>query len=145
MSYNRNVQQCLGKTAYYTSIPTIAQFVLNEIIRDIKWVENFHQNNCKFLKTARNIIYQEFHDLDVKFVNAYSGLFVVMNLHKYLKEQKFESEFELFQMFLDNGVYVVPGQTLYFNEPGWFRVVFAPNAELQSGLTRLKRVLKSVK
>ena len=141
ITYNKGVQQCLKKTSYFTSTPTVAQFILNEFIKDKKWLESYLISNCKRLKQSRDIICHEFHGYNIKYVSAYSGIFAVVNLKNYLKEKTFDSEYELFQTFLNNGIYIVPGQTFHFKEPGWFRIIFGSNIELREGLKRIKEVL----
>jgi bifunctional pyridoxal-dependent enzyme with beta-cystathionase and maltose regulon repressor activities len=54
-----------------------------------------------------------------------SGLFVWIDLRKYLYPQTFEEEKRLADILLENGVYINAGHVFSCGEPGWYRVVVA--------------------
>lgn len=55
---------------------------------------------------------------------------IVIYLFQVLPSSTFEGEWQLFQCFLDNGVFFHPGSFFSCPEPGWFRLVFAVSNEV---------------
>ena len=47
-----------------------------------------------------------------------------MLILQFVKPYSAEGQMTLFKRLFEKGVYIVPGSALYYDEPGWFRIVF---------------------
>jgi len=66
-----------------------------------------------------------------------------MNLAKCMKDKTLKSETELFEILMENGLYLVPGQAFENKENGWFRMIISnESAVLTTALQRLQKVVQ---
>ena len=57
-----------------------------------------------------------------------------INIFQLISTPTFSEELALAERFLNEGVYIRPGQVFYCAEPGWFRIIFATDpSQLQIG------------
>ncbi len=59
------------------------------------------------------------------FLRAEAGIFLMVDLRRWLPAPGFEGEGRLWERILEAGVNLTPGATLRCAEPGWFRLCFA--------------------
>ena len=67
---------------------------------------------------------------NIPWVPGCSGLYVWIDLRKYLNPATFEAEKLLADKLLENGVYINSGQIFVCGEPGWYRVIFASDTAM---------------
>ncbi|XP_059141896.1 1-aminocyclopropane-1-carboxylate synthase-like protein 1 [Physella acuta] len=148
MVYTRNPQVlgcCLG-TSPFTTACGITQSRVLSILKDENWLSQI------FLPTKYDRMrkrYQETVDFlrksgaEVKQTGA--TMFVWMDLIKFMKEQTFEEEHNLFLKFMEKKVFVLPGSVLYNEKPGLFRVVYTLNEKVhKEGILRVVQVLQEL-
>eukprot|EP00111_Clytia_hemisphaerica_P001465 TCONS_00004188-protein len=140
---NEELQHDLGSQGYYTSVSTVTQYILEEMITDSQWLDKLVQINHQRLQQNRNLVAKKLSQTNIPFVYPQSGLFVWMNLSKCMKDQSLQNETELFEQLMNNGLYLVPGQAFETKENGWFRMIISN--EYQTVELALKRLLKTVR
>lgn len=137
---------CSGYTRFQ-DVPTPTQVLLENLIKDKEWLDNvFLPANLQRLRNAHKVTCDALHEVGIPFLEAECGLFIWVDFREILPSSTFEGEWQLFQCFLDNGVFFHPGSFFCCPEPGWFRLVFAVSNEvLQLGLSRLQKAVKSMR
>merc|ERR1719461_953811 len=105
------------------------------MITDTQWLDKLVHINHQRLKRNRDMVVNKLAQERISFIYPKSGLFVWMNLSKCLREKSLEGEKELFEILMDNGLYLVPGQAFENKESGWFRMIISnENDTLQRAL-----------
>ncbi|KAF5916294.1 hypothetical protein HPG69_007376 [Diceros bicornis minor] len=95
------------------------------VIWGTQWIHKVYlPTNRSWLQAAHRYITNKLKALTIPFLNRGSGLYVWINLKKYLDPCTFE-EGLLHRCFLDNKLISSCGKTYLCKEPGWFRLVFA--------------------
>uniref|UniRef100_A0A8C3YUE1 1-aminocyclopropane-1-carboxylate synthase homolog (inactive) like n=1 Tax=Catagonus wagneri TaxID=51154 RepID=A0A8C3YUE1_9CETA len=142
-TYNREVASAVSAFGFLHGISGIAQYKLTQLLQDREWLDNTYLPINRFrLQAAHKYITNELKALNVPFLNRGSGLFVWINLKKYLHPCTFEEELLLHRRFLDKKLILSPGKSFMCKEPGWFRLVFADNhLLLRSAMHRFHQVL----
>lgn len=144
LTFNNEMKQALLATAYYTSVPTATQHVLTELISDYDWIKKLQKVNHKRLQNARDIAEVGLSNADIAFLVPNSGLFLVFNVQNYMIKKTFEEEMRIYEKFVDNGVFILPGKVLEFSEPGWFRMIISNESEaISTGIDRIVGSLHS--
>lgn len=83
-------------------------------------------------------------DHDIPFIESNAGIFITLDLRKYLKENSFNEEDRLFNHIAYNhNLFINAGKSFYFSEPGFFRMIFADLDEIDVILDRLYKALQS--
>eukprot|EP00112_Aurelia_sp_Birch-Aquarium-sp1_P009767 Seg212.10 transcript_id=Seg212.10/GoldUCD/mRNA.D3Y31 product="putative inactive 1-aminocyclopropane-1-carboxylate synthase-like protein 2" protein_id=Seg212.10/GoldUCD/D3Y31 len=143
---NKEVQTVLNANSYFQSVPTIAQYVLTEMISDFDWLEKVYlPTNKKRLGQAHDYVVKELRKIGVKAFESVAGLYVWIDLRKYVEPLSKEGELDLMYKFLDNGIYITPGVAFQAPEYGWFRIIFSKNEhDMKLGVTRIIEVLQKI-
>lgn len=146
ITYRQDLQKGLGQVGVYSCLPTTAQFIFIHLISDWSWFESFILINRRRLNKSLSIVVDTLKELDIPYIWPSGGLFIWIKLFKYLKSNAIESENEIFQDFMNNGVYIAPGFAFGSMEHGWFRIVISVDeSELKLGLKRFKLTLNTLK
>uniref|UniRef100_A0A8D0ZH31 AlkB homolog 3, alpha-ketoglutarate dependent dioxygenase n=1 Tax=Sus scrofa TaxID=9823 RepID=A0A8D0ZH31_PIG len=142
-TFNKAVASAVSSFGSLHSISSIAQYKLRQLLQDREWLDSTYLPINHFrLRTAHKYITNELKALNVPFLNRGSGLFVWINLRKYLHPCTFEEELLLHRHFLDKKLILSPGKSFMCKDPGWFRLVFADNhLLLRSAMHRFHQVL----
>ncbi|XP_077980145.1 1-aminocyclopropane-1-carboxylate synthase-like protein 1 [Glandiceps talaboti] len=146
-SWNTHVIKGLSKVNTFFSVPTLVQSILHQMLQDEDWVEQTYipANHC-LLRESHEVLSNELTKLEVPHLKRSAGLFVWVNLKKFLPILSFAEELKLFHEFVENGVNISPGQSYYCSKPGWFRIVFAvPLDTLRVAIKRVAEVLENRK
>ena len=143
---NKQVERVLNANAYFQSVPTPAQFMLQSITDDHDWLDKvYFPTNQSRLLAAKNFVCKELADIGIPIYPSAAGLFVWVNFKSYVKPLSREGELKLLNTFLDNGVYICPSVAFQSKEYGWFRIIFSlKQDELIPGIQRVKDVLQSI-
>lgn len=143
---NVELQRALTSVGYYTSVPTSTQYILEELITDVQWLDKLIYLNHQRLNESRNFVIEKLRQERIPFVYPKSGLFIWVNLSKCMRIKTLESETELFEKLMANGLYIVPGQAFETKEYGWFRMIISNEVNvLTIAMERLKRLVKDNK
>ena len=114
-----------GKTWVFVQVKKKSSRV--ETFQDSEWVECYISRNRELLKQSFGAL-REFckeKDWNVIFKQPEAGMFVVLDLRKYLKENSWEGEMQLFRLiFEESKVCINPGRYFGFTEPGFFRLCY---------------------
>lgn len=144
---NKSVASVLIENAYFQSVPTLMQYILQSFIDDFDWLDRvFFPTNRERLRKAREYTCSELQKIGVECHASQGGLFLWVNLKEFMSPPCRENEMKLMETFLENGVYITAGIAFYSPEPGWFRIIFSvKDEELRLGIGRVKKVLTHIK
>ncbi|CAB3986754.1 1-aminocyclopropane-1-carboxylate synthase 1 [Paramuricea clavata] len=92
----------------------------------IDWLDDvLIPTNHKRLRECHNVVTEVLERNDIPVLPGCSGLFVWIDLRKYLYTPTFEEEKRVADILLENGAYINAGRVFSCGEPGWYRVVFS--------------------
>ncbi|XP_073072546.1 1-aminocyclopropane-1-carboxylate synthase-like protein 1 isoform X3 [Manis javanica] len=162
-SENQDVATAVASLCRYHSLSGLVQYQMAQLLRDrgqkgelmgylssglsfpqTDWINQVYlpENHAR-LKAAHAYVSGELKALGIPFLSRGAGLFIWVDLRKYLPEATFEEEMLLWHCFLDNKVMLSSGKTFGCKEPGWFRLVFSDKApRLSVGMQRVRQVLE---
>ncbi|CAI9723072.1 -aminocyclopropane-11-aminocyclopropane-1-carboxylate-carboxylate synthase 1 [Octopus vulgaris] len=143
-SQNDKLLSFMRKVSFYSGISMVVQNLLTRFIEDIDWFKNI------YFPTLRERMSETYEmavsQLESKGVTVYrssGGFFIWANFCKFMKEDTFECEMELFKTFFEHKVFFCGGRISYSKEPGWFRIIFTRKMPiLKVALERIEKVLE---
>ncbi|CAG5123857.1 unnamed protein product, partial [Candidula unifasciata] len=123
---NKPLVKYMVSLGLYQQTAPLVQQRLKHIIDDTDWL---HQTYIPTLHERLRRQYRMCYDALVKcgvdVHHSSGGIFVWMDASKYLPEQTFAAEEWLFDQFMKENVFILPGKACYSTKPGCFRIVFA--------------------
>lgn len=123
---SKDVASAVGAFGFLHGISGITQHKLCRLLQDREWIDNVYvPTNRSQLQEAHRFITNQLKALGIPFLNCGSGLYVWMNLKKYLDPCTFEEELLLYRRFLDHKLLLSPCKAYMCKEPGWFRLTFS--------------------
>ncbi|XP_072172368.1 1-aminocyclopropane-1-carboxylate synthase-like protein 1 [Diadema setosum] len=139
-TWNNDVFRGVAGLADFHAVPSYNQEAAAKLLEDRDWLHNVClQSNLDTLKEHAEITMATLDEMDVPYVKPSAGLFIWLDLRKFMSTPTPEEEMRLAEHFLDQGVVVPPGAGFFYDEHGWFRIVFAvPKYQLVEGLKRVK-------
>ncbi|XP_012308066.2 probable inactive 1-aminocyclopropane-1-carboxylate synthase-like protein 2 isoform X1 [Aotus nancymaae] len=136
-THNKEVASAVSAFGYLHSISGITQHKLCQLLQNTEWIDKVYlPTNCFRLREAHKYVTAKLKALEIPFHNRSSGLYVWINLKKYLDPCTFEEEQLLYRRFLDHKLLLSCGKAYMCKEPGWFRLIFADE------LPRLKLAMR---
>ncbi|XP_039600087.1 1-aminocyclopropane-1-carboxylate synthase-like protein 1 isoform X1 [Polypterus senegalus] len=143
---NQDVISAIGELASFHGVPGPTQYQVAQLLRDRDWIDQVylkaHRNR---LREAHLYVVNELTNLQVPFLHRPAGFFVWVDFRKFLKEETFEEEINLWRHFLHEKILICCGKAFDCCEPGWFRIVFSDKLpRLQLGLQRLQKALQQL-
>ncbi|KAF6332379.1 1-aminocyclopropane-1-carboxylate synthase-like protein (inactive) like [Rhinolophus ferrumequinum] len=140
---NKEVASAVSSFGYLHSISGIAQYKLCRLLQDREWIDKVYlPTNRSRLQAAHKYITNNLKALKIPFLNRGSGLYIWINLKKYLDPCTFEQELLLHHRFLENKLLLARGKSYMCTEPGWFRLIFSEKPLcLKSGMHRFFQTL----
>ncbi|XP_058519126.1 1-aminocyclopropane-1-carboxylate synthase-like protein 1 isoform X2 [Ochotona princeps] len=107
---NQDVATAVASLCRHYCLSGMVQHQVAQLLRDHDWISQVYvpENHAR-LKAAHAYISEELRALGVPFLNRGAGLFIWINLQKYLPQATFEEERLLGRCFLDNKVLLSPG------------------------------------
>lgn len=149
MLYSRNsrLQQALSTASVFTGVSGHTQWAVAQALSDVEWTASFLSTNQQLLKASYDVLVAALEVEKIPFVPAVAGMFVWLDLRKWLPEPKtWESERKFWQLVCDDcHIILTPGHDCHAAQPGFFRLCFAwmPPAALKEAVRRLRnRVLE---
>lgn len=123
---SKDVASAVGAFGFLHGVSGITQHKMCRLLQDREWIDNVYvPTNRSRLQEAHRFITNQLKALGIPFLNRGSGLYVWMNLKKYLDPCTFEEELLLYRRFLDHKLLLSPGKAYMCKEPGWFRLTFS--------------------
>jgi len=128
-------------------VSNLTLYALENIAKDFTWLDTIYfPTFSDRLSRKTTFIRTKLEELGVNCFDSKAGLFLWANFQKYLRSNDFESEEELFEMFMKNGIYVSPGKAFKEQQPGWFRVITSLEQDrIENGLNRIAKTVTSIK
>lgn len=142
---DRALRSAARELAYLAPVSTDTQVLLRDLLVDPPLADGFlaesRQRLAESYRTASKLLCGE----GIPHLPADAGLFVWIDLRRWLPEPTFEAEHALWRTIFDLGrVNISPGQVFRCAEPGWFRLCH-PVGEplLREGVARIGAALRS--
>lgn len=100
------------------------QFLLQRVLEDEKWVDNFVQTSKKRLQITRVAFKDALKAAGIPVFESQGTLMAWVDFRKYLREDTWEAENELWEeLYKDCGWMIKRGREYAVMEPGWFCVM----------------------
>ena len=141
---NQSLLKVQDNVGYFCGVSNHTGYIMTKVLEDTGFIQKFISKNHKRLANSYDKLRDKLTEAELEFVPANAGMFVWVNLQKYLKEKTFEAERILWTgLAQDAKVLFTPGQDCHAKEPGFFRVCFAwmPEQALLLAIDRVKRYL----
>ncbi|KAL4944852.1 hypothetical protein BDV06DRAFT_209959 [Aspergillus oleicola] len=149
ISYNAELRRACSAMLRFHSPSGTAKQIGTAILQDEEFISSFIKKSTKDLAFSYRLTTSVLDDAGIKYVKGgNAGFFLYMDLSPYLPESEglsgSEREFALAQRFLDNGLFLHPGEE-HCKHLGWFRLVFShEEGVLREGLDRLVRTVRQL-
>lgn len=145
-SENRYLQEALNSLAPMSGVSNYQQYIVADVLSDVQWTRQFIAHNSKELRLSYETLTKGLDGLGIQYVPAQAGIFIWVNLRKFLTEDSWEGEKRLWDKICTScKVILTPGESCHALEPGYFRICFAwiPPDALQMMLVRLKNLFET--
>lgn len=148
MLYSRNtrLQKALDNISAFPSVSNFLQWGLIQMLGDQEWAADFLQRNQRSLEASYDALTGALEAEGIPFTPAVSGMFVWVDLRRWLAEPTWEAEEEFWRNVCDRcKVILTPGKDCHAAEPGFFRLCFAwmPPKALPEAVRRIKLLMGS--
>lgn len=143
---NKQVVRAIrGGLAYLGGASREAQWKLMGLVRDEKYLKRFVERNKQRLRTMRDWVTKKMESVGVEIFEGGGGLFLWMNLTKWLRGQSWDEEEEVWRRMMERRVLVTMGKECFSRQPGWFRLCFAASQPqfVRIGVNRLVELLRT--
>lgn len=129
--------ESLQNVSYFHPVSTHTQLLIKNLLSDHTFLDQYIPLNQKRLTEIPHKIISELRQF--KFIPTDSGLFMLLNLSKYI--DTFEKEEGIFLLLLETyKINLTPGKALGLETPGYFRVCFARDeATVNEFIERMKQ------
>ncbi|CAH1785937.1 unnamed protein product [Owenia fusiformis] len=145
---NPQIQTVFKSLTNFGAVPPVIQHKLNTLLRDKDWLDKTYlPTNIDRLRSNYKIMTETLDSFNISYRHSKAGFFLFADFSKYLHPPSKESEMDLFERFIDGGVYMVPGCAHGWDTFGWFRVVFTSTSDkdiIIEGVKRINDVLNSI-
>lgn len=141
---NANVHQALSNLNCFSAVSVASQAVVSDMLSDQTFLDTYLPANNALLARSCTFAMEYLAAKQIPFVRPTSGIFLVINLRKYLAEDTWEAERAIFTLLGKHKVILTPGRDCCFQKPGFFRVCFAAVQldALKVGLDRITSILQ---
>lgn len=146
VSNSEKVLHAMRELSYFAPVSNATQKILENLISDKKFMQQFFKENRKRLKHAFEVLSGALNKEEIPLYKASAGFFAWLDLRDYLASEDEDAEMDLYFKLLNEGkVNLSPGQFFHGSEPGYFRLCFArPDEMLKESVKRIASVLKDV-
>jgi 1-aminocyclopropane-1-carboxylate synthase len=143
-SHSAPLLAALDNIGYFSAASNATQDALALALEDEAWVRGFLAANHARLREARDVVCSALARARVPHLRPHAGLFVWLDLARWLPAPGFAGERALTEALFQAGLLLTPGEACHARAPGSFRCCFAWHAELESvrvGCARLEAFL----
>ncbi|KAL4952636.1 pyridoxal phosphate-dependent transferase [Aspergillus filifer] len=160
ISYNAELRRACSAMLRFHSPSGTAEQIGTAILQDQEFIHSFIDKSNRDLAFAYRLATSVLDEASIEYVKGgNAGFFLYMNLSPYLPPSTTtnaigdndrplsdsEREFALAQKFLDDGLFLHPGEE-HCKHLGWFRLVFShEEGVLREGLDRLVKTTRELK
>lgn len=144
VSENEGIRQAVDGLAYWAAVSGDTQFVLEQMISDDAWVDEFTAENQRRLRLAYREVTAALQAASIPYIPAEAGFFFLCDFRPFMDEVTWEAEAELWEWLLTTAnVNLTPGADCHIGEPGFMRLVFPSErtAAVVAGIERMGTVL----
>jgi aspartate/methionine/tyrosine aminotransferase len=144
LSENPGVRTAVGALADWAACSGDTQHLLGELIADRPFVDDYLVQMRSRLAHTYAGVSEALAAHAIAYIPAEAGIFLLCDLRRWLAEQTWEAEHQLWRRMLDEAnINLTPGSACRIAEPGFFRLCYATesDAAVREGVTRLIRVL----
>jgi len=144
---NKDIMSYLIAIGHFTIACPLVQMRLKNIIDDQDWfTQTYHPTLQNRLRENYTLARDVLTECGATVTPAYGSIFIWVNFDKFMKDKTFEEEQKIFDKFMAEKVFILPGQLSYSQTPGYFRLVYSLKKEtLEEGLKRIKIALEKTK
>ncbi|QDZ24643.1 1-aminocyclopropane-1-carboxylate synthase [Chloropicon primus] len=142
---NLRLLAAIDNVGYFGGVSGHTAHIMTEVLEDKSFVKKFVQKNQENLRKSYNTLVSKLKEADIGFLPAGAGMFLWIDLRKYLSERSWEAEKTLWTgLAKDAKVLFTPGKDCHAKAPGFFRVCFAwvPEQALVIAVDRIVRHLR---
>ncbi len=138
-SDNEVLIKAARKIAHFHRVSNPVQSLLRYLLDDGEMINALFETNRQRIFNAYRIVTGGLESAGIPYVDAQGGIFVFLDLGRYLDSPTLEAEYKLKQRIFDNcKVNIIPGDSFACGEPGWFRLCYATHDEtVRTGIKRL--------
>lgn len=117
--------------------------VVDELLKNTNYGSDLILMNIKLLKQAVHTSTKLLDEMGIQYIKPHAGLFVMVDLERFMKDLKINTEIEFFsKLFNDYGLNVSPGGLFKFKKIGMYRLcLMYDDATITEGLLRLRKFL----
>eukprot|EP00743_Colponemidia_sp_Colp-15_P011879 GILK01013366.1.p1 GENE.GILK01013366.1~~GILK01013366.1.p1 ORF type:complete len:434 (-),score=53.43 GILK01013366.1:39-1298(-) len=143
MLYSENAQlnRAFENLSYFSSVSNEIQYTLSNLLADVQFIDQFLAESKRSIRRNYQLITAELHSLEIPFVPANAGIFMMVDLRGLLGGSSWEDERRLWrELFEEQKLLFTPGEACHCHLPGFFRFCFAwvSLPTLQVALERFK-------
>jgi aspartate/methionine/tyrosine aminotransferase len=140
---NREVREIAERLGRLATPSSDTQAVLRDLLADTAWTDAFLTESRARLATAYRRTAEALDAAGIAYLPATAGLFVYLDLRRFLAEPSFEAERRLAdRIFAEARVHLTPGAAFHTPIPGYFRLCFATDqAAVSTAIARLSGLL----
>ncbi len=125
-THNEELHRTVDLLAYWAATSGDTQSLLEQMIMDEVWVDEFLAESRRRLATTYRNVTAVFDEAKIPYVAGGSGFFFLLDLRDHLDEPTWEAEDRLWRGLLtEANVNFTPGSACRNAEPGFLRVVFS--------------------
>ena len=140
------IRAAAQELAYMTPVSTDTQVLLRELLSDQAWADSFVKENRHRLADSYDVTSAALRGEAIPHLRADAGLFVWIDLRRWLGKPTVDAEHALWRKIFDQGrVSISPGSIFQCAEPGWFRLCHSVDEpSLREGIARIGTTLRSI-
>ncbi|MEM1010409.1 MAG: aminotransferase class I/II-fold pyridoxal phosphate-dependent enzyme, partial [Myxococcota bacterium] len=134
---------CIINNSMFGWASRVAEWPVISLLSDFGWVDSFIAENNRRLREAYERSVEVLEKLNVPYVPASAGFFILADFRRFLPEATKEAEHELFLKLWDAKVVVTPSAEFFASSYGFFRICFAAAKaeEMEVAWSRIRSVL----
>lgn len=144
-SKNARLLKSIENIGYFCGVSGHTGECMKQVLEDQRWVTKFVTKNKRNLRKSYLALSTQLDHVGLRYLPANAGMFVWLDLRKYLKEATWDGEKELWTALAEDcKVLFTPGRDCHARDPGFFRICFAwvPEQALGVALQRVAAYLK---
>ncbi|MDH5372430.1 MAG: aminotransferase class I/II-fold pyridoxal phosphate-dependent enzyme [Acidimicrobiia bacterium] len=144
LTENEAVLNAVDGLAYWACVSGDTQQLLQQMIADDEWVDEYLTENQRRLGEAYSRVTAALDSAGVRYFPAEAGFFILCDMRRFMTEISWEAEATLWRSLLETAnVNLTPGSACHVGEPGFMRLCFTsePTDAVVAGIERIGRVL----
>jgi aspartate/methionine/tyrosine aminotransferase len=145
LSKNQRLNTAMNSIAIFVSVSNYAQHALAQVLMNDEWTAGYMASTRDKLENSYDTLTGCLDMYGIPYRSAVAGMFVWVDLRKWLKEDSWMGERELLErMQTECKVLMTPGEACHAESAGYFRICFAwmPAEALMEMVERLVRVFE---